>query len=69
MTLILPTDHTLEQTGDTLVQLAPKVRWINQSQAEGTVQVVVERPTLEQWTAWVDQMGGQWTNDQDLARL
>lgn len=69
MTLILPTDHTLEQTGDALVQHAPKVHWVNQSQAEGTVQVVVERPTLGQWTAWVDQAGGQWTNDQDLARL
>lgn len=68
MNLILPADHSLEMTRDALVQHARvKVRWIDQSQAVGTVEPVVEQPNLAQWTDWVEQVGGQWTNDQDLA--
>ena len=34
-----------------------------------TLPVTEPYPTLAEWAAWVDRVGGQWASREDLARI
>ena len=69
MQMILLPNKSLEADHDVLVQHSPRVHWIGAEQTAGTVEEIPQRPTLADWTAWVDRAGGRWATPQDIAGI
>ncbi|TVR12110.1 MAG: hypothetical protein EA401_09835 [Planctomycetota bacterium] len=63
-------DQTLVQTSDeTLVQRQPQVRWAGEQAVKGTVQIIEQRATMQEWVNWVDRVGGRWATDEQIAEI
>ena len=45
------------------------VLWIDPQQTAGLVQLLPEPHQFSQWAEWVEQSGGRWASDQELAQL
>jgi hypothetical protein len=69
MQTILHFDHSLEQDRDVLVQHPPRVRWLDEKQADSTVELLQRQPTMADWVEWVERSGGKWANQEDLRQL
>ena len=45
------------------------IQWATEQQVASSVELLQPRPTLAEWTAWVDRVGGTWVPKDDLARI
>lgn len=45
------------------------IQWMDPQQTAGLVQLLPEPHPLSQWVEWVEQSGGRWASDQELAEL
>jgi hypothetical protein len=69
MQVILPPNMSQAKDDDLVVQDNPHVQWIDAAQAVGTVEVLAEKPSLADWSAWVDRVGGRWATVQELSGI
>jgi hypothetical protein len=69
MQTILPPNMSQATDHDLLVQNDPQVRWIDAAQAADIVEMLPPRPSLADWSEWVDRVGGRWATPQELAGI
>lgn len=60
----------LKQTNhDRVVQRDTNIVWAGAEAVRGTVTVAGQRPTLDQFTQWVEQVGGRMATDDEIAQI
>lgn len=69
MQMILPPNMHQDRGHDLVVQDAMPVKWISAQQAVGTVEVLLQRPSLADWSDWVNRASGRWATAQELESI
>ena len=47
----------------------PQLQWATEQQVAESVELLQPHPTLADWSAWVERVGGTWVSKDDLAQI